>query len=103
MSKPKLIPETELIQYVKKHQKSTIDETILSTFEVVMRIMALAINSEEGWGTKRTQRLIDRIMQQFECITSGTLSGEDIIEFCNEKKINVDVNYDKHKKESEDK
>ena len=93
--KPTLIPETELVEYVKMHLKPAIDQSILSTFEIVMRIMAIAINAEEGWGTKRTQRLIDRIMLQFECITSGTLSASDLIQFCNEKNLNVEFNYDK--------
>jgi hypothetical protein len=93
MQKPVMIPEHEVKDFVKKHLKPTIDQTMLITFEVVMRILALSINSQEGWGKKRIQKLIDRIMLQFDCITAGTLTGADIAEFCREKDINVEVSY----------
>lgn len=96
--KPQMIPEYELVDYVKKHLKPTINETMLTTFEVIIRIMALALNSQEGWGKVRIQRLIDRIMLQFDCICAGTLTGTDIVEFCKEKNINVDIQYDRSNK-----
>ena len=71
------------------------NKAMQETFEVTMRILALAINSDAGWGKKRTQRLIDRIMLQFDCILAGTLSGEDVVQYCKDKKINVEVNYEK--------
>lgn len=99
LEKPRMIPENELVNHVKKYLKPTIDDTIISTFEIIMRLMAISINAEEGWGTKRTQRLIDRIMLQFDCIISGTLSGKEVIQYCNEKNINVEFKYSKHKVE----
>ena len=75
----------------EKSVQAISNNAMMETFEVTMRLLALAINSEAGWGKKRTQRLIDRIMLQFDCILAGTLSGDDVVQFCKDKKINVEV------------
>ena len=73
--------------------KKTLEEIQFKATREAVRVMtatmAMALNNEYGFGTKRVQRTIDRMRLQFECISSNTLSTEDLLDWCESKNIQL--------------
>lgn len=59
------------------------------TTDVILGSMAIALNDEYSFGTARINKLIDRISRQLECISQGHVTLQDILQWCEDKDINI--------------
>lgn len=44
----------------------------------------ISLHDEFGFGPKRMKRLLEKVNLQFDCVEAGTVSLEDLAEWCNE-------------------
>ena len=49
----------------------------------------ISLHDEFEFGPKRLQRLLDKANLQFECIDAGTVTVEDLIEWCKDYGVNI--------------
>jgi hypothetical protein len=83
------VAKITLDEYKKKIAQSR-HEATKEAIKVMTAIMAISLNNEFDFGTKRIQKLIDRMSNQFACILDGTVSVEDILDWCKENNIKVE-------------
>jgi len=50
-------------------------------------LYAITLNTLHGFGTERINKLIDRVMNQFDCMKDGHLEGADIKQWCKDNDI----------------
>jgi hypothetical protein len=64
-------------------------ETIRDTINLIVGIMAISLNNEFGFSTKRINKLIRRMFLQLECIKSpdNELTRKDVEQWCKENDI----------------
>ena len=85
---PHILTKITTDEYMKtleeRHYRATKEAV-----QVMTAIMAISLNNEYGFSTKRIQRLIDRMRLQFERIAEKTLEPEDLMKWCEEHNIEL--------------
>ena len=69
----------------KKYDREVADESIT----VTVACMALSLNNLYGFGTKRTNKLIDQMTKDMACIAGDYLPEKELYKWCRQKKINI--------------
>lgn len=60
-------------------------EAIRYTADSIIASAVVTLSDEFGFGAQRIERFVNKVNEQFECIQSGTVTVEDLAEWCNNK------------------
>lgn len=74
-----------------KIKKQVADRATTFCTEGLFSVFALVLHDELGFGKKRVEKLLSRVDKQFECITSGNVSLDDIKQEVMDK-LNIEIN-----------
>jgi MinD superfamily P-loop ATPase len=69
------------------NRKKEWEKQVLENLKLISGVMAVSINAEFGFGTKRINKLVKRMAINMECIAERRLSEEDVYRWCENKKI----------------
>lgn len=65
------------------------NETISKTVQAYTAAWVISLHDEFNFGHKRLQRVLDKVQNQFECVTAETVTVEDLVNWCKEYGIEI--------------
>lgn len=85
--------KNDIVLFTKKEYQEHVDkirrDTIALCIELTASVSCLALNNEFGFGKKRLDRYMTRYDAEMGCINYGSLSKQDVDEWCEKKKIQI--------------
>lgn len=70
---------------VEKHSQLAVKEAV----EVMQYVMAYSLNKLYGFGAVRINKIFTDMRLQMDCVREGLVTGEDIMNWCSENKIDL--------------
>lgn len=64
-------------------------EAISKTIRAYTAAWVISLHDEFNFGHKRLQRILDKVQNQFECVTAETVTIEDLVNWCEEYGIEI--------------
>lgn len=64
-------------------------EAISKTVQAYTAAWIISLYDEFNFGHKRLQRVLNKVENQFECVTAGTVTIEDLVNWCKEYGIEI--------------
>ena len=86
-----MVKQEDVYAELEKKAKQISEIATKETVSVMTALFVYSLNIELGFGQKRIEQVLDRVKLQFECITAGTLSGDDIFDYLKSKKIRCEL------------
>lgn len=65
-------------------------EAINKTVQAYTVAWVISLHDEFNFGNKRLQRVLDKVQNQFECVTAETVTVEDLANWCKEYGIEME-------------
>ena len=84
-----VVTEQSYVRTIKDVRDETKKETIKQTLRLFIGVLALSLNNEFAFGQTRINRLVERMNRELECINAGTLSKDDVENWCRENNIKL--------------
>ena len=73
---------------IKRQLQDVKKNAIREAAEITSALFALSLNNKHGFGEKRINEILLDVKKQLECILTGHLNGEDVVNWCKEKNLN---------------
>lgn len=74
---------------VNDRLKEIRNETINKTIQAYTAAWVISLHDEFNFGHKRLQRVLNKVENQFECVTAETITIEDLVNWCKEYGIEI--------------
>ena len=74
---------------VKDRLEELRNEAISKTIRAYTAAWVISLHDEFNFGHKRLQRVLDKVQNQFECVTAETVTVEDLVDWCKEYGIEI--------------
>lgn len=74
---------------VNNRLKEIRNEAINKTIQAYTAAWVISLHDEFQFGHKRLQKILNKVENQFECVTAKTVTVEDLVNWCNEYGIEI--------------
>lgn len=87
------INQKQLSDLVRNEVESRLEEirneAISKTVQAYTAAWVISLHDEFNFGHKRLQRILNKVENQFECVTAETVTVEDLVDWCKEYGIEI--------------
>lgn len=74
---------------VEERVKQVRDTTLSMAITSISSAFTISLHDEYGFGPQRLQNLISKVQLQFECIEAGTVTLEEMLQWCLEYGVDI--------------
>lgn len=71
-------------------RRKTKEVVIFEVSRTIMAVMSISLKDEHNFGKKRTNKIIDRIYSQLDCVITNVVKREEIFAWCRDNEINFE-------------
>lgn len=82
--------EQQLRQIILDGVTERVNDVRSNTITYLSAAFLISLHDEFEFGNKRIARLLERVKNQFECIEAGTVTMDDIVDWCKQYGVKLE-------------